>query len=217
MIARRGFLFFLTMLALGLTMAGSDRALAAQDEATALVQRTTERMLSTLEARRAEVDRNPSLIYGMIDTILLPHFDFQRITQGAVGQYWRKASAAQQKALVDGFQQVLVRTYARSILAYSGQEIRYLPVKPGTKPGTVTVSTEVRESGGSPIPVDYRMYNNGAGWKVFDVVIDNASLVGNYRSSFATEIRQKGIDGLIDKLGEMNRRGQGEMSRKAQG
>jgi phospholipid transport system substrate-binding protein len=152
----------------------------------------------------------------MIDSILLPHFDFQRITQGALGQYWRQATPAQQKALTSGFQQVLIRTYARSLLSYSGEEIRYLPVKPGSKPGTVTVSTEVRGSGSAPIPVDYRMYNNGAGWKVFDVIINNASLVGNYRSSFATEIRQSGIDGLIDKLSEMNRKG-ADLTAKAKG
>jgi len=192
-----------------LPLATAVSAFAASDEATALVQRTSERMLSTLEARRAEVDRNPAMIYGMIDTILAPHFDFERITQGALGQYWRQASPAQQRDLVDGFKQVLVRTYARSLLSYSGQEIRYLPVKPGSKPNTVTVSTEIQDRGAPPIPVDYRMYNGGGGWKVYDVVINNASLVGNYRSSFATEIRQNGIDGLIGKLNDMNRKGQG--------
>jgi len=190
-----------------LTLGGG--AFAAQDEATALVKRTTERMLSTLQARRAEVDRNPSMIYGMIDTIVAPHFDFERITQGAVGQYWRKASPAQQRDLVNRFKQVLVRTYARSLLSYSGQEIRYLPLRPGSRSNTVTVSTEVSEPGGAPIPIDYRMYNNGSGWKVYDVVINNASLVGNYRSSFSAEIRQKGVDGLITKLGDMNSKGQG--------
>jgi phospholipid transport system substrate-binding protein len=184
-------------------------AFAASDEATALVKRTSEQMLRTLEARRAEVDRNPARIYGMIDTILAPHFDFQRITQGALGQYWRQASPDQQRQLVDGFKQVLVRTYARSLLSYSGQEIRYLPVKPGSKANTVTVSTEIQDRGAAPIPVDYRMYNGGGGWKVYDVVINNASLVGNYRSSFATEIRQHGVDGLIGKLNDMNRKGQG--------
>lgn len=192
-----------------MTMATGASAFAAPDEATALVQRTSERMLSTLQARRAEVDRNPALIYGMIDSILAPHFDFERITQGALGQHWRQATPDQQRKLVDGFKQVLVRTYARSLLSYSGQEIRYLPLKPGSKSNMVTVSTEVRDRGAAPIPVDYRMHNSGGGWKVYDVVINNASLVGNYRSSFDTEIRQKGIDGLISKLGDMNSKGQG--------
>ncbi|WP_295432033.1 phospholipid-binding protein MlaC [uncultured Thiodictyon sp.] len=182
---------------------------ASPDDATALVKRTAEKMLSTLEARRAEVNKNPAIIFGMVDEILAPHFDFQKITQGALGPQWRAATPAQQKALTDGFKQVLVRTYARSLLNYSGQEIRYLPVRPGTRDNTVTVSTEVRAAGATPVPIDYRMYDNGAGWKVYDVIVNNASLVSNYRSSFATEIRAKGIDGLITKLGEMNRKGQG--------
>lgn len=205
LLQRRHFLWLLLVLA---PLVWSGSLLAAQDEATALVKRTAERMLDTLEARRAEIDRNPALIYGLVETIVLPHFDFERITQGAVGQYWRQATPAQQRQLVDGFRQVLIRTYARSLLSYSGQDIHYLPVKPGNRPAMVTVSTEVRESGSAPIPVDYRMHNAGSGWKVYDVVINNASLVGNYRSSFATEIRQNGIDGLIARLGEMNRKGQ---------
>ena len=205
LLQRRHFLWLLLVLT---PLVWSGSLLAAQDEATALVKRTAERMLDTLEARRAEIDRNPALIYGLVETIVLPHFDFERITQGAVGQYWRQATPVQQRQLVDGFRQVLIRTYARSLLSYSGQEIRYLPVKPGNRPAMVTVSTEVRESGSAPIPVDYRMHNAGNGWKVYDVVINNASLVGNYRSSFATEIRQNGIDGLIARLGEMNRKGQ---------
>lgn len=205
LLQRRHFLWLLLVLA---PLVWSGSLLAAQDEATALVQRTAERMLDTLEARRAEIERNPALIYGLVETIVLPHFDFERITQGAVGQYWRQATPAQQRQLVDGFKQVLIRTYARSLLSYSGQEIRYLPAKPGNRPTMVTVSTEVRESGSAPIPVDYRMHNAGSGWKVYDVVINNASLVGNYRGSFATEIRQNGIDGLIARLGEMNRKGQ---------
>ncbi|WP_295387621.1 phospholipid-binding protein MlaC [uncultured Thiodictyon sp.] len=190
---------------------------ASADDATALVKRTAERMLTTLEARRAEVNRNPSLIFGMIDDILAPHFDFEKITQGALGAHWREATPAQQKALTNGFKQVLVRTYARSLLNYSGQEVRYLPAKPGSRNNTVTVSTEVRAPGASPIPIDYRMYDNGSGWKVYDVIVNNASLVSNYRSSFSTEIQQRGIDGLIAKLGEMNRKGNDSTSGKGQG
>lgn len=205
MMLRRHVLLLIALL----PMATGVSAFAAPDEATALVQRTSERMLSTLQARRAEVDRNPSLIYGMIDSILVPHFDFERITQGALGQHWREATPEQRRQLVDAFKQVLVRTYALSLMKYSGQEIRYLPVKPGSRPNTVTVSTEIQDRGAPPIPVDYRMHSTGGAWKVYDVVINNASLVGNYRTSFATEIRLSGIDGLINKLGEMNRKGQG--------
>ncbi|MBK1693806.1 toluene tolerance protein [Chromatium weissei] len=182
-------------------------AASATDEATALVQRTAEKIIKTLEARRSEVQRQPALIYGMIEDIVAPHFDFERITQGALGQAWRQASPAQQRQLVIGFKQVLIRTYARSLLSYSGEEIRYLPAKMGSRPNTVTVSTEVQQSGTAPIPVDYRMHNGSGEWQVYDVVISDASLVGNYRNSFADEIRKSGIDGLIGKLNDMNQQG----------
>lgn len=187
----------------------SSAVLAATGAATALVQQTTTKVLSTLETRRAEIERNPSLIYGLIEREVAPHFDFRRITQGALGRYWREATPQQQNQLVEQFKQVLGRTYARSLLSYSGEDIRYLPERPGSRPTMVTVVTEVREPGSSaPIPVEYRMYDGGDGWKVYDVVINNASLVGNYRSGFATEIRQNGIDALIARLADMNRRGQ---------
>jgi phospholipid transport system substrate-binding protein len=190
---------------LALLLAGT--ALGSADDATALVKRTTDRMLSTLESRRAEAERNPSLIFGMIERDVAPHFDFERITQGAVGQSWRQASPAQRKALVNAFKQVLIRTYARSLMQYSGETIHYLPVKPGGRPSTVTVSTEIRGQGAAPIPVDYRMHSTGGAWKVYDVVINNASLVGNYRASFNEEVRRGGIDALIARLDQMNERG----------
>ncbi len=193
--------------ACSLILIGATPAFA--DDATSLVRSTSERMLRALEARRAEIDRNPKLIYGLVEDILLPHFDFEKITRAAVGSSWSKATPKQQSALINGFQQVLVRTYAKSLLSYAGQEIRYLPSKPGRQPGTVTVSTEVREGGSTPIPIDYRLYQKGGGWKVYDVIIDNVSLVSNYRSSFASQIRQGGIDGLIGRLDEMNAKGQG--------
>jgi phospholipid transport system substrate-binding protein len=183
-------------------------AWSAQDAATALVKEVSERMLTTLEKRRAEIDRNPALIYGIVDDILVPHFDFEKITQAAVGRHWRQATPAQKEGLTKGFREVLIRTYAQALLSYSGEKIRYLPVKPGRRESTVTVSTEVREPGGPPVAVDYRMYLRDHRWKVYDVVIDNVSLVSNYRDSFNTRIRRDGIDGLIRRLAEMNTKGQ---------
>jgi phospholipid transport system substrate-binding protein len=183
-------------------------SVAADSGATALVKRTSERMISALESQRSAIERNPSKINALVDRIVVPQFDFNKITKAAVGKHWNKATPAQQRALTQGFQEVLVRTYAKALLNYSGQEIRYLPEKPGAK-STVVVPTEVREAGAQPIPIDYRLYRKGGSWKVFDVKIDNVSLVSNYRSSFNSQIRRDGIDGLIKRIDEMNAKGQG--------
>ena len=174
-----------------------------------MVRDTSERMLKALESKRAEIDRNPKVIFPLVESIVLPHFDFEKITQIAVGKAWSDATEKQQQELIGAFREVLIRTYAKSLLSYSGEEIRYLPEQPGRQPSTVTVSTEVREAGGQAFPIDYRLYHKGGQYKVYDVVVDRVSLVSNYRSSFAAQIRQGGIDGLIGRLKQMNARGEG--------
>lgn len=176
---------------------------ASPGSATALVKDTSERMLRVLEERHDEIGRSPQLIYQYVETIVLPHFDFERITRSAVGRYWQQASVVQRRALTEGFRQVLVRTYARALLSYSGQTIHYLPEK-ALAVDRVNVSTEVRNPGGSTIRIDYRLYSAGGRWKVYDVVVDNVSLVANYRGTFANLIRSDGIDGLVARLDEMN-------------
>lgn len=197
----------LWVLVAGFLLAGS-LSVSADSGASAMVKSTSERMLSALKSQRSAIESNPAKIYGLVDKILVPKFDFNMITKAAVGKHWSKATPAQQKALTEGFQQVLIRTYAKALLNYSGEQIRYLPEIPG-RSGTVVVPTEVSEAGAKPIPIDYRVHNKSGSWKVYDVKIDKVSLVSNYRSSFNSQIRKDGIDGLIKRLDEMNAKGQG--------
>ncbi|MBK5931630.1 MlaC/ttg2D family ABC transporter substrate-binding protein [Halochromatium salexigens] len=197
-----------TLLIAGILLLASPLgALGAEPSATELVEQTASKMLSTLENRRAEVERKPQLINELVDSILAPHFDFEQMTRLAVGRAWRDASPEQQEALIESFRNLLVRTYARSIMKYSGQDIVYEAARPGTRSGTVVVPTEVRESGSSPIPIDYSMLERGRSWKVYDVVIDGVSMISNYRSQFRSTIASSGIDGLIEQLRAKTARG----------
>lgn len=190
-----------------LLLAAPFGAMSADQSATQLVERTAEKMLSTLENRRAEIDRRPQLINELVDSILAPHFDFEQMTRLAVGRDWRDASPEQQQALTESFRNLLVRTYAKSILKYSGEEIVYESARPGTRSGTVVVPTQVRAPGSAPIPIDYYMLERGSSWKVYDVVIDGVSMVSNYRSQFRSTIASSGIDGLIEQLRAKTARG----------
>jgi len=182
-------------------------SVAAAPNATDMVKQITNRMLSALIKQRAQIERDPTRIYGLVNRILVPRFDFGRITRAAVGgKHWRKASATQQRDLIRGFRELLVRTYSKALLNYSGQEIRYLGEAPG-RSSTTVVSAEVREAGAAPIPIQYKLHRKSGRWKIFDVKIDGVSLVRNYRGSFDSQIRRRGIDGLIERLGEMNAQG----------
>jgi phospholipid transport system substrate-binding protein len=177
------------------------------DMASALVKDTTDRMLEVLEQRHAEIDARPEIIYDLVNEIVVPNFDFERITQYAMGRFWRQAGAEQRQVLVEEFRRLLVRTYAKALLNYTGQKIRILPLRPGSREGQVRVHTEVNEPGGPTVPIDYQMYLKAGAWKVYDVIIDGVSLVSNYRGSFATEIRRGGIAGLIQALKNRNQTG----------
>ncbi|MEA1050203.1 ABC transporter substrate-binding protein [Lamprobacter modestohalophilus] len=182
-------------------------SLGAEPSATQLVERTADKMLSTLENRRAEVERKPQLINELVDSILAPHFDFEQMTRLAVGRDWRTASPTQQQELTDSFRDLLVRTYAKSIMKYSGEDIVYEAARPGTRSKTVVVPTEVRAPGSAPIPIDYYMLERGSSWMVYDVVIDGVSMISNYRSQFRTTIATSGINGLIEQLRAKTARG----------
>jgi phospholipid transport system substrate-binding protein len=141
----------------------------------------------------------------LIEKKVAPHFDFERMTRLAVGRNWREANDEQKKQLIEQFRQLLVRSYSA---AYSAYKMIVIEVKPARlQPGDddVQVKSEIKLPGGAPpVNVDYAMYKGDPEWKVYDVIVDGVSLVTTYRSTFAEEIRQSGIDGLIKSLREKN-------------
>jgi phospholipid transport system substrate-binding protein len=146
-------------------------------------------------------------IAALVEAKILPHFDFRRATQVALGANWRRATPRQQEELIGEFRTLLVRTYSGALSSYSGQVIEFSPLR--AKPGEteVTVRSRIRQSGAEPIVIEYDMAKEASGWKVFDLRISGISLVATYRSSFAEEIHNNGIDGLIASLAGKNRRG----------
>jgi phospholipid transport system substrate-binding protein len=180
-------------------------AAAAEMAPDALVKQTSQDVLEIIKSDKDIQAGNKQKIYALVDAKVLPHFDFKRMTQLAVGKSWRQATPAQQDALVKEFRTLLVRTYSVSLSTYKNQIIDYKPLRMQPSDTDVTVKTVVKQSSGQPVPIDYGLQKNADGWKVYDVVVDNISLVTNYRGSFASEIRKSGIDGLIKVLVDKNR------------
>jgi phospholipid transport system substrate-binding protein len=175
-------------------------ALAADPPPDLLAKNTTQEVLAILKADKDIQSGNMQKIYDLVEAKVLPHFDFNRMTQLAVGKHWNAATPRQKQSLVKEFRSLLVRTYATSLTAFSNQDIEFKPFSMKPEDTEVTVQTEVKQPGGKPVPIDYSMYKTAFGWKVYDVAIDGVSLVINYRSSFAGTIRQSGMDGLINAL-----------------
>lgn len=174
---------------------------AAEIAPDAIVKSTADDVLSVIRTTK-----DKKALREAAEKKVLPYFDFRAMTQLAVGKHWREASPTQQKALEEAFRTLLVNTYTTSMnVAATGKES--VDVKPVEAKGQddVIVRTVVRTGSRQPIPVDYRMARGPDGWKIYDVIVENLSLVTNYRSSFASEIQRSGIDGLVKVLESKNR------------
>jgi phospholipid transport system substrate-binding protein len=180
-----------------------------------LVKDVTTEVLEIVRKDKDIQAGNTKKTLELVENKVLPHFNFQRMTQLALGRDWRQATPEQGKVLVDEFRELLVRTYSKALTEYRDQVIIFKPFKMAPADTDVKVRTEIKQSGGKPIPLDYYLEknDNGNGWKVYDLEVGGISLVTNYRSSFAQEVRAGGIDGLIRNLQAKNK--SGEASTKA--
>ena len=185
-------------------MAASAANLAfAQSAPDALVKSTVDEVLGVIKTGK---DRR--VLSEVVEKKVLPHFDFQAMTRMAVGRHWREASPTQQQSLENAFRGLLVTTYTQALSQAATPEqsvdVRPLAVKPADD--DVTVRTLVKDASRKPLAIDYRLAKAATGWKVYDVVVENLSLVTNYRDSFNQEITKSGIDGLIKALEAKNKR-----------
>ena len=169
-----------------------------------LIRDTSDKVINEIKTNREAYRENPESIYQLVDKVVLPHFDFSAMTDLALGNYRDQVTAEQRPTIVNEFRNLLVRTYSSALLEYTDQELTYLPMQGSLADGKVVVRTEIAQAGGFPIPIDYSLRNGDDGWKVFDISVDDVSLVTNYRSSFARAIKKDGVDGLIKTLQERN-------------
>ena len=172
-----------------------------------LIKNSSDRMQKALKENKATIEKNPSFVYGLVDKILLPNFDFSKMSKLALGKNWRKASTAQRERFIREFRLLLVRTYSIAMLEFTDGDIIFLPFRGDLAKKKVKVKMEIARPNGPSIPMALSMYlSKQKKWMVYDVKIDGISLVTNYRSSFAKEIRNDGIDKLIDNLSTRNQK-----------
>ena len=176
----------------------------AQEAPDALVKRTTDEVLAIIKADKDVQAGNMSKVVQLAEQKVLPHFDFERMTRLAVGRNWATATPEQKQALTKEFRTMLVRTYSSSLSQYRNQTIDVKPTKLAANDKEATVRTAVLQQGGPSIPIDYAMEKMEGGWKVYDVIIDGASLVTTYRGTFNDQVQKGGLDGLLKTLQDRN-------------
>jgi phospholipid transport system substrate-binding protein len=171
----------------------------------ALAKSVTEEVLAIIRADKDIQAGNQKKVLDLVETKIVPHFNFAGMTRIALGKNWSQANAEQRKALTNEFRALLIRTYTTAFTQYKNQTVEYRPLRLAPSDNDVVVKSFIKQPSGQPIAVDYNMEKTDGGWKVYNLKIEGISLVENYRNTFNTEIQKSGIDGLIKTLADRNK------------
>lgn len=183
--------------------------LAAAEDAAALsapqkvIQETSDQLQKSMQ--RPEIKNDFAKATALVDSIIDPHIDFDRVSIMVLGKYYKSATPDQRDRFKTEFKRLLVRTYTTAFTEYADWKIRYLPSQSDGGGDKQLVRTEILQSGAQPVAVNYRMVNVKGSWKVYDMLIEGISLLQNYRTSFTSQIAEGGsIDKLIADIASRN-------------
>jgi len=195
--------FFLSICA---ALAFSGASMAADEAPDALVKRLSQEILDVAKSDKDIQAGNQKRVYDLVESKILPYIDFQRMTSLAAGKSWRDATPEQQKQLTNEFRTLLVFTYSGAISQIKDQRVEFKPMRAAPDDTEVEVRSQVIQSRGEPIQLNYRLAKMPGGWKIYDINVLGAWLVETYKGTFTAEITKSGIDGLIKTLSEKNKK-----------
>lgn len=177
--------------------------LAGGQQPVDVIRNATDNVLTELHAAPG-IRKDPVKLHGVIQEYIVPHVDFVTMSRLVLGKHWRQASQEQRAVFVREFGALLIKTYSTSLAEYASQQVEYLSSDLSADGRRSTVRTRVVEQGRAPLAVDYSLRQVDTTWKIYDLSIEGVSLAINYRTSFAQQIRDHGIDGLIERLTARN-------------
>ncbi len=181
-----------------------DAAAVAADASTTgpqeLVETSAKKMLTELDANRAMYRKDSAKLDNLVATVLLPYFDSEYAARLVLGQHWRTATEEQRKRFVDAFYHSLLHNYGSALVDFTADRMTMVPFHGDANGTSATVRTEIKRENGTKVPVNYSMRKSEAGWKAWDVTIEGISYVKSFRTDLGSEVQQKGLDSVIQRL-----------------
>ena len=137
-----------------------------------------------------------------MNSSVMPKLDIKLMSKIILGKkIWTEMAESQKNDFVEAFQYRMTSTYMKSITAFDGEKVVFLPYEPGKRENIAYVKSKYLIPGGD-IAVDYRLIKKSEEWKVYDIIFDGISLMKNYRADFREHVSQNGIESLITSLRE---------------
>jgi phospholipid transport system substrate-binding protein len=190
---------------LQLAQAGSTQDGAAQESPEALIERVGTEIIARIRDDKALREGDMQRVSALVDELVMPYVDFERMTRLAAGRWWREATPEQRERLMTEFRAMLLRTYSGALEQIGDQQIRMKPRRGQADATDLIVRSEILQPGREPIQLDYRMRKSDAGWQIYDLNVLGVWIVETYRNQFNQEASRGGVEGLIKSLGDRNR------------
>ncbi len=168
-----------------------------------MVVTSTTELLGVLKDEGDRVKNDKAFLDEQISKYVVPYVDFDTMTKLAVGKSWRQADESQRVELVSEFKSLLLNTYTNALTEYSGESIEFENFKPERRDDRAVVRSTFKQSNGNTVPVLYKLREK-EGWLIYDIEVDQISLVTSYRTAFSSEIEKGGIDGLLQTMKDKN-------------
>lgn len=183
---------------------GAHCAFSMQDPIK-MLESVTSKIMTELRENQEEIRQHPSKIYDTVEHDALPHVDFVEMGRWVVGRNaWRQASEQTKNAFIREFKILVVRSYARSLLEYLDYKIIFLPLRVSiTDQKRIEVLSLLKGEGRS-FKMNYRLVNDNNDWKVFDIILENVSLVQGYRAQFSEDIQKSGLNAVVETIRHKN-------------
>lgn len=179
--------------------------LAADPVPLAILKNISSQMLHELDRHIGDLKHNDKLVYDVVNRVLVPHFDLDSMSGAVVGPDWRNASSSTKEQFKKEFTRYVIRTYSSALQSYSGETIKFYPIR-GEVGDQVQVNSDLLLKSGPPIQIQYRLKQKGGQWLIYDFSVNGVSIIKNYSSQFASTLRQGGLSMLVKKLHENNAR-----------
>lgn len=189
----------LTLFSLLITLALPAQAQSSNPKE--LVKSVSDVVLKEILDNKEKLDQGPAFLLNLVETHMLPIIDQERMAKMALGKHWKAIDKEQQQNFIEGFKRLMIKTYAGAFKAYTGQEVTYGETKFNKTGSKAIVSSAIQMAGGSPINLQYRLYQNKKGdWMVYDANLAGLGVLKTYRMQFAEQIQKDGIEKTIEQL-----------------
>ena len=200
MITRRNLLSRFLALFAAASLGSSAHAAPAQPADEVIKNATTE-FQDLIQENHETYRKDLEAFYKVVDEKVVPHFDTRAIAQLVLGRNWRGATAEQRDRFEAAFKDSLIRTYARAMLDYHDSvKAEWSPVRAAEGADDVTVNAKIVRENAPPISLAFSVHAKNDQWKIYDIAVENLSLITNFRSQINVEVKANGLDAVIQKL-----------------